>query len=301
MIANQDYDLSRPLASALKAKAPFVGLPMPGHAPLIFKREILQRALKGVKVLYIEVELVEGSNRRMLVVEGSAGPRVRTRCKFVAIERHQLYGGGCNRSIWQEFQRWTAKSIKSKIVEMPAPRGMKTKLATVAKLERELAKMGDLKRIANPCIPYDRRYATTNEHHTRTIMEWQQQRRLRTVIGAISRGHSSFTTTSTKLYEKLRELGVTVTKYSDMTPTQRERKGVKCFSDYTAKLWKFCNLQSKPLEYGHPHKPDSDMDWDKTRTKTWGPERYYPYLSELNQRRSLQAQIDSIRELAQAA
>lgn len=94
MISNEEYELSKPLASALKGKAPFVGLPIPGHAPLIFKREFLQRALKGVKPVYIGVETVEGSTARALVIEGVAGSRVRTKYRLFPIDRNRLLGRG---------------------------------------------------------------------------------------------------------------------------------------------------------------------------------------------------------------
>ena len=45
MIINQEYDLTGAIQSAIKAKAPYVGVPMPGHAPLIFKRSLLAGAL----------------------------------------------------------------------------------------------------------------------------------------------------------------------------------------------------------------------------------------------------------------
>jgi cation transport regulator ChaB len=67
-----EYDLSRPLGSALKAKAPFVGIPLSGHRPLIFKRAKLQRMLKGVRVTHVEVD-VTNARDRYLIVQGTAG------------------------------------------------------------------------------------------------------------------------------------------------------------------------------------------------------------------------------------
>jgi hypothetical protein len=71
MIINSDYDLTKPIQSAIKSKAPYVGVPMPGHAPLIFKRSFLAGALQGVKPIYIEVDMVGGGNY-VLTVEGTA-------------------------------------------------------------------------------------------------------------------------------------------------------------------------------------------------------------------------------------
>lgn len=68
MVHNPQYDLSRPLASALRAKAPYVGIPIPGHAPLIFNRLFLGRALKGVTPVNVEVRLCE-SGERLLIVD----------------------------------------------------------------------------------------------------------------------------------------------------------------------------------------------------------------------------------------
>lgn len=52
---NPDYDLARPLASALKAKAPYVGIPIPGHAPLIFNRLLLVRAAQSTMAATVSI------------------------------------------------------------------------------------------------------------------------------------------------------------------------------------------------------------------------------------------------------
>ena len=75
MVANPEYDLARPLASALKAKAPYVGIPIPGHAPLIFNRLFLVRALKGVRPVHVEVLTHPDVADRWLVVDGLANER----------------------------------------------------------------------------------------------------------------------------------------------------------------------------------------------------------------------------------
>ena len=97
MIANPEYDLAKPLASALKAKAPYVGIPLPGHAPLIFRRDLLVRALKGVRPVHIAVIAHPDVADRWLVVDGvadespSGNIRVRHHMKVRAIRRNQLY------------------------------------------------------------------------------------------------------------------------------------------------------------------------------------------------------------------
>lgn len=88
MVFNPDYDLSRPLASALKAKAPYVGIPIPGHAPLIFNRLLLYRAMKGVRVVNVEVlaGLIDDDGR-YLVVDGIAEEKWRERSGLGHISR----------------------------------------------------------------------------------------------------------------------------------------------------------------------------------------------------------------------
>jgi hypothetical protein len=101
----------------------------------------------------------------------------------------------------------------------------------------------------------------------------------------------------------LRELGLTFKRFSDLDSREQDR--VKDVWGYLSKLWEFCGLTAKPFEYGHP---DKDYDFQRNsdsgfmeKVSLWGPGRYYPYLAALNQRRSLQSQIDSIKALINPA
>jgi len=103
MIINPEYDLTRPIRTAIRSKAPYVGIPMPGHAPLIFKRSQLAGALKGVKPVYVEVE-IHPNGDRVLTVEGTAGPTIRTRTRFISIPRSAFWNR--NTETYQAMAKW---------------------------------------------------------------------------------------------------------------------------------------------------------------------------------------------------
>jgi hypothetical protein len=158
MIANPDYDLARPLASALRAKAPYVGIPLPGHAPLIFRRDFLARALKGVRPVNIEVKTWE-SGARYLVIDGVAderpGSRVRHHMKMRAIPRAEFRGWQRN-SPRAEMEKWKpTMAVSSAVAKAAAPACRVTKYdKAILKLEKQLAKLGARPKIANPAVTH---------------------------------------------------------------------------------------------------------------------------------------------------
>lgn len=87
MVMNPQYEISRALSTALKAKAKIVGIPIPGHAPLAFERTRLQRMLRGVRPYSIVVDILDSD--RFLCVKGVANGSVRTSCRVRAIPRHE--------------------------------------------------------------------------------------------------------------------------------------------------------------------------------------------------------------------
>lgn len=123
MTETNDIDLLRCLSSALKAKTPFVGIPMPGQHPLIFRRDFLHAILHGVTLK--NVQIIEP---RWLLIEGIAGQHIRTRAKLNPIARFDMYRSTAFRN-WCEAK--TPKVIK--------PRNKQSKYdRAVAKVEQQL-------------------------------------------------------------------------------------------------------------------------------------------------------------------
>jgi hypothetical protein len=300
MIINPDYDLTKPIQSAIRSKAPYVGVPMPGHAPLIFKRSQLAGALKGVKVVHMEVEAYP-SGVRVLSVEGTAGPRVRTRCRLVSVPRHAFWSR--NTEPYQAMAKWKPTMAPARV---KAPKQTKYDKALIV-LQKRLVKLGDRPHLRNP--------ATAAGHPAsdrESCLKWYQQKSLRGQVGALGNATRHGKLTSREFYDAMDALpGIgKVTRYSELDTRQKEsvqggknnvayRLGRNGFFDYAdpSRLWHFMPTlktwcDSKP--YGlRPLEDDKDE-------KRWGVERYYPVLEWLRQREEILSAIASIREMQQS-
>jgi hypothetical protein len=83
------------IASAIKAKAPIVAIPVEGHAPIYVYRKRLAAWSKGVTVITAHVQ------GRFLLIEGRAG-NVKTRASFNSIGRRKAIK---ELSVWSERNR----------------------------------------------------------------------------------------------------------------------------------------------------------------------------------------------------
>jgi hypothetical protein len=188
--ANLNYDLLPPLLSALAAKSPLVGIPMPGDTPLILNRAKLQAALRGVEPMYVTVE--GAGESRYLSVQGIASNRVRTKMCMLAIPRRAIRRGTSRVSDWGTFRDsakafWTFCDTKP---TQPKARGS----AKLAALDRKIAKLKAQKqgmmrslRWAKPTV--------YGEDVRRAILAWylgKQERRdpkFRNPLTRINEGH----------------------------------------------------------------------------------------------------------------
>lgn len=285
LLANQILESCPPtvtatqITSAIRGTSPIVGIPMEGREPLRLDRKRLAGAMKGVTPVEITViDHGEGEYRRTsLQVKGVAGPRVRTRFRIISFARP---------AVRRELHEWANREA----VRIRKPKAATEKgLKEIAKLERELTKIGTVSRIPNPAVPtlHPRQM---NDHSRAEIMQWKAEKRSRTILGSVAKKYRS--DASTKLYAHLRSLGFTVTTYSEIPQRTKERQGIASIFDYQSKLWMFCGLLTmKPYDL-----QNSFYSWN---VPVWGVDRYTPYLNKINQRESLQAQIDSIRALTQ--
>ena len=292
MVANPDYDIARPLASALKATAPYVGIPIPGHAPLIFKRSKLQNALRGVKPIYIDVA-IDPAGERFLTVEGVASARCRTFMRMRSIHRETFYNPFSEP--YNEMQKWNP------LKKAAAPRTSKYDKA-LGKLEKQLAKLGDRPQIENPCLSH----STVDASNHAQFSRWHEQKDLRRKIGALASLAYSGKITAREFYKALASL-TTVKRLSDFTPKQCERIIGKTeynrFTDYVnpKNIWKFLPDLSRSWTGSRPRLYwGSWQEWQAEQTKTWGIARYQVVLDWSHQRREILSQMQGIRDMQPA-
>lgn len=296
MIINPDYDLTKPIQSAIRSKAPYVGVPMPGHAPLIFKRSLLAGALKGVKPIYIEVTLHD-TGMRSLPIEGTDGPRVRTRCTLYSIHRKAF--ANWNSEVRKAMDKWKPSMAPAKV---KAPKQTKHDKAILT-LQKRLAKLGDRPHLYNPATATGRPSSDRE-----SCQKWYQQKSLRGQVGALGKLTRTGNLDSRQFYAAMDALpGIgKVTRYSELDTRQKEsiqgdiryRLGRNGFFDYANPkvLWKFMPTLkvwsgSKPYAL----RPMDDKDHDDC--PRWGAGRYEPVLAWQREREEILSAIESIREM----
>lgn len=293
---NTEYDLARPLASALKASAPYVGIPIPGHAPLIFNRDKLKRALSGVKPIYIAV-LIHDNGNRSLTVEGVAGPRCRTSLRMLSLPR-SVFNPNRYSEPYMTMQKWNP--VKSK----PRVHSRTTKYdKAIAKLERQLAKLGDRPHICNPSLAH----SEVSENYREQFLQWHRQKDLRRKIGYLGVQTHAGKLTAHELYLALSKL-TTVKRYSDFTKKQLERMGIEIgwkhngFFDYCdpKNLWKFLPDVNNFWQQSRPKLCWGDWEAWEERDR-WGSERYAPVLEWSHRRQELLSQIAALHAITEDA
>jgi hypothetical protein len=300
MRANPDYDLSRPLASALRAKAPYVGIPIPGHAPLIFNRLFLSRCLNGIRPVNIEVQILE-NGERLLIVDG-VSPEYRLSNGLRSCVRHHMKVRSLRRTCWADREAIEKEMDKWKpcyAAKATAPRQSKHDKAIV-KLEKQLAKLGKRPEICNPCLSH----GNGSDSQRATWQRWYQQKALRGKIGALAAQARKAKMTSRQFYVALAEL-TTVKRFSDLNTREKEmlctrhdggqlRSGGSFF-DYVdpKKLWRF--LPGLAKTWGDSRPSLWGEAWDSP--ERWGARRYDVVLEWSRERQELLSQIAAVRAM----
>ena len=312
MIANPDYELSGALQSALKAKAPYVGVPIPGHAPLIFKRTLLAASLKGVRVVNVDVlggADENGDAGRYLVVDGVAGERFngqvcvgRTRhhMKVRAIPRRHFRIPGYEPA--NVMSKWIEKERKGKAAP-PAPTGKTAKyLKAIAKLEKQLDRLGSRPEIFNPALATTERVP---DGWRKEWSRWREERELRAKIGAAAKAGR----TSKELYAALRGAGLAeVRTFSQLNTAERRSlvggsrysrsqtgNGEGTYLDYAQprNLWRF--------QPGLLHRRPEIWGEDFADSERWGAGRYKVVLEWIRDRTELESRIAGVRVMMEDA
>lgn len=290
MVMNQDYDLARPLQSALKAKAPFVGVPIPGHAPLIFQRDKLVRALKGVKPIHLYVEVYENGNRA-LIVDGVAGPRCHTHLKALSLQRNHLVHWG---DPMKAAERWR-RGWKQKPATTRDPLAKYRK--ELERLDKALAKLENRPEIFNPATATGPIYQP-DSYERELWRDWRAQRKLRGQVGRLAFLCHRGDLDSRKLYAALREIVSGFDTFSDLTAYERRRKSIDSFHDYAnpKTLWMRCKGLAKCSWHGRPWTGRDDSEADK-----WGAKRYAVVLEWIRERRELESRIAAVKAMMEDA
>lgn len=285
MVINQEYDLTKSIQTAIKAKAPYVGVSMPGHAPLIFKRALLAGALKGVKPAYIEVE-AHPNGVRTLTIEGTAGPRTRTRCRIISIDRKVFYNWQSEaRKAMDKWKPTMAPKVKS------APKSTKFDKAIIV-LEKRLAKLGECPHLVNPTTVTG--YASSDRE---SCQKWYAQKSLRGQVGSLGKKARTGKLDSREFYAAMDALpGIgKATRYSELDTRQKESLHNQGFFGYANPkvLWRFMP-SVKTWCGGKPYGLQA-LDDGHYNAPRWGAERYEPVLEWKRQRKELLLAIESIK------
>jgi hypothetical protein len=295
MTVNPEYVFTTTFAKAIKGTAPFVGVPVPGHAPLVLDRKRLCGALRGVTPVNIEV--VWTGNARSLLVEGVDG-NVRTRMRMVCRSWKEW-------AVQREMDRWEASQRRKSVKTISLPAGADRKAAAeyrkqaalLSKLNRELDKLGyEHTLLYNPAVPRESGHSYS-EYYAGSWRLNYGGKRLRTIIGGIAAQARRDGWTNIRLYKELTGHGISFTKLSDMTMTVRERRGAVSFHSYLKNLYCFC----QGTGYSSPGSNSLRGEWNRGDRQTWGGERYMVKLADMQTRRSLQTQIDSIKAMMEQA
>lgn len=296
MITNVEYDLSQPLAVALSGRSPFAGIPIPSHTALIFPRAKLKTALRGVKPVSIQVT-VTPDGARFLTVEGVAGARCRTFMRMRSLRRDVFLNPNSEES--KTLSKW--RPSPARIAQDKQARRTAKYDKALAKLQKQLDKLGDRPQIQNPCLSH----STVDASDHAQFFRWHQQKDLRRKIGALASLAYRGKMTAHGFYKALAPLTI-VKRYSDFTEKQRERIigkvpfGHDGFMIYVhpKNLWKFLPgltrswMGSRPRTYW-----GSWQEWQDEDSKQWGAARYQSVLEWSHQRQEILSQMQGIRDM----
>jgi len=97
--------------AALRASAPYVAIPVEGHAPACVRAKLLKGALKGVTITSVKIITADPNtdgSGRWLEIKGMAKNGVRTSCKMV-VENVKSY------AVWKALREWTDRERQKRI------------------------------------------------------------------------------------------------------------------------------------------------------------------------------------------
>jgi hypothetical protein len=276
------------IQSAIKAKCPIVGIPIPGQRPFTVRRDKLAGALRGLQIIDAAIQLPLDHGHAQMVVYGVA-PRVRGIYKFYLANGHRT----------SEMMRdWTRAQRKARAHPKPLePQGKHAK--AIARLEKQLAKMGT-PRPPHCALLYKCRHSDGAGSYWRESgvqwAKWKREARLRNKLWHIANKRVGWTNKqhTAAIYEDARALGVTVKRWSDINGKEQERIGG--LFDYLKRFHEFCGLTEKPgcFEPQEWYVKSAHCDY-----ADFGPDHYADWLDKVRARKELESLIAGIREMMQ--
>lgn len=292
------------IESAIRAKAPIVGIPQDGEAPFCFKRAILADSLKGLKIIDAGIQLaLDGKPENSRLVIYAAGAGVKAVRSLVPMYRGRFL---LDQWAWADGER---KRLGRK--SLPKVSGKEKKLI---QLRKQLAKLGPLSTPRHPML--DDGYnglAARMEHDARAYEGWQRlvdpangylaegttvERPLtlgeqwakwkaeadtRRWIQTRARMVKAGKMTTAQLYKALEAKGIKARRWSDLNTRERER--CKDLFGFLGTLWEFCGLAGKPY-------------WFKAEAeRELGAKHYEYWLEGLHKRKEIQSMIEGIEAI----
>src|SRR5205823_3720897 len=149
------------IESAMKAKSPVVGIPIPGHAPFRILRSRLRDSLKGLKILSSAYE--SGDSKRWLTVEAAA-ERVKSTRKYFPLDRHHA-GKLIDR--WLKSERRKGSKSQRSVRKSAAEKQLETLRTKLANITR---------RPTNPAIASGHAYS---DYKREQFLRWHNEKPLR--------------------------------------------------------------------------------------------------------------------------
>lgn len=263
--------------SAIRAKAPIVGIPIEGQRPFALRRDVLTGSLKGMRIIEAAIQMPLESTGRCLLQVFAVTPGgvkgTRTYYPLTAYDAGRL------------AKEWAAAQRKARS-KPAAPKGARAR--HIAKLRKQL------------CAPKRPTFAlledgqqaepvpviTAGQHWRR----WKQQAKQRRDVQRIARRVLAGTLTLAKAYGEVEALGLEVRRYSSLN-TREKREYPDLTTAFLPKLWQFCGLVSKPWGFEPMDHHEAD----------YGPRHYERWLSEVRKRNQLLSEIAAIEALGDAS
>jgi hypothetical protein len=296
------FNVAHCVQTALKAKSPIVGIPLPGEPPFCLRRQFLADSLRGLKVIDAAIQLPLDSKGTKVLVVYAAGPRVQAVRKYLPMQSWSPDHIRIPLSNWAEAHKKKMSSPKLSVYNKQ-----------LVRLQKKLTKLGAPRAPQHPLLYKDHWRKSVQEYDERerkawiSLVEdgcdvqppltlgqtWAQFKReapMRQWIQNQARECSKGKISTTQLYARLRDRGLKVRKWSELSTYERDKCGGELFK-YLGRLWQFCNCSGKPTYWfdqpDHYYKPGSG--------------HYQSWLEHLHEYKELQSMIAGVEELKEAA
>lgn len=284
--------------TARNAKAPIVGIPIPGERPFCVRRDLLTSSLKGLKIVDAGIQpSLDGNRRNYRLVVYAAGDRVQAIRRFVPL------------GSYEPLLEWV--KIERKKRATPKVR-TSAREKEIIKLQKRLVKLRVPQAPTHPLITKGDTAENIRESDASILRNWEQwkteghaemqrpltngqkwaawkrEARVRRWIQTQARACSKGKLTTAQLYRTLADRGIKAQKWSDLRKHGKDR--CENVFGYLAILWEFCGLSGKPRWYFEPY-----------RMPRCGREHYSHFLEWVVEYRQLVSLIATLQELESGA